>query len=232
VPKTSVHDQPYALSVYERWERDPDCDPPAPLAVRDATYRGLIRRVLEPHRRDGSSLLSVGAGTGRMEADLADRGWRVLASDTSDAALQICGEKGLATARFCLTRDELSDRFGVIYCDGVLGHVWDPRRKCEDAWRALAALGCPDACYLLSNDLADDDSGPCLSVRGAPDARFYRPPGGWFAAEAVSTGRFKPLTSTVYTYRRRSTPRRREIITMSLVDERVEPQDRVQIENE
>lgn len=214
-------------SLFARWERDEAAAITAPLAVRDPDYRQLVVDLLEPHRRAGARLLSVGAGNGFAEAALQQHGWDVLATDRAQAAVELCSAKGLRARRFDLLTDPPAGRFEALYCDGVLGHLWRHDTATSAAWAALAKMATPHALCLVSNDLADDDTAPTWRVRSAEDASFYRPPSDWFARDAAQTGRWAVVLQHVHSYLRAGEPRRRELVVARLlVDDRVVAQGR------
>lgn len=209
-------------SLFWRWEHNAAAVMTAPIAVRSAAYRELLADMLESHLHLGATLLSVGAGNGFVEVELQSRGWDVTATDRADDALAHCRAKGLRAARLDLLADPPIGRFDAVYCDGVLGHLWEEGSATSNAWRALAAHAAPGAVCLASNDLADDDLAPTLRVRSAATAEFYRPPAGWFAREAVATGHWAFETEHVHLYERGGEQRRRELILMRLLmDDRV-----------
>lgn len=224
------YEPPGEPSLFDRWEADAQTELPPPLAFRDATYRAEIVRLLAPFMEAGRRLVSIGAGNGCAEAALAAAGWDVLATDPAASALRVCRAKGLATARFELLEDPPIGPADVIYCDGVMGHLWDPRSASVPAWCALAALGRRGSVCLASNDLADDDEAAQFAVRASPRAAFYRPPAGWFGRDARSTGRWSVEGEHLYPYQRAGVARRREIVVARLLtDERVVPEDRFQL---
>jgi hypothetical protein len=158
---------------------------------------------------------------------LQSRGWDVTATDRADDALAHCRAKGLRAVRVDLLADPPIGRFDAVYCDGVLGHLWQEGPATSNAWLALAALAAPGAICLTSNDLADDDHAPTLTVRSSAAAEFYRPPAGWFAREAIATGRWALGTERVHLYERGDERRRRELVLMRLLmDDRVVAEDR------
>jgi hypothetical protein len=220
-------------SLFWRWEHKEAAAMTAPIAVRSVAYRKFLADMLEPHLQPGATLLSVGAGNGFAEVELQSRGWDVMATDRANDALVHCRAKGLRAARLDLLIDPPIGRFDAIYCDGVLGHLWQEGSATSNAWLALAAMAAPGAVCLTSNDLADDDHTPTLKVRSAATAEFYRPPAGCFAREAIATKRWALDTERVYLYERGGERRRREIVLMRLLmDYRVvaksrkEPRDR------
>jgi SAM-dependent methyltransferase len=214
-------------SLFWRWEHNETAAMTAPIAVRSAAYRELLADMLEPHLHPGATLLSVGAGNGFAEVELQRRGWDVTATDRADDALAHCRAKGLRTTRLDLLADPPIGRFDAVYSDGVLGHLWQEGSATSNAWLALAALAAPGAVCLASNDLADDDHARTLRVRSAATAEFYRPPAGWFAHEAIATGRWALDTERVRLYERGGERRRRELVLMRLLmDDRVVAEDR------
>lgn len=211
-------------SLFECWEAGVDTTLPAPLAVRDARYRAEVVRIFGRYRHVGLRLVSIGAGNGCVEVALAADGWDVLATDPAASALRICRAKGLATARLALLEDGPIGPFDIVYCDGVMGHLWDPASASSiAAWTALAGLGRRDSICIVSNDLSDDDQDPRFGVRSDPGAAFYRPPAGWFARDARATSLWAVEGERLYAYVRGGVPRRREIVMARLLaDEWVE----------
>ena len=194
-----------------------------PLAVHDPAYRSLLVELLARYRTPGARLIGVGSGNGYGERALADAGWGVLATDPTESAVRLCGAKGLAAMRFeLLSRDASPGAFDAVYCDGVLGHLWDPDDGSAPAWEALAGLGRPGAVCLVSNDLADDDDKPRFVVRAAAYAAFYRPPAGRYAADALATGCWSIELERIYRYDRAGVMRRREIVVARLTAARTE----------
>ena len=221
-----AYEPPDQRSLFERWESGEATDLPAPLAVRDGAYRSEVVRVIGRYRSAGSRLVSIGAGNGCVEAALAEEGWEVLATDPAVSALRICRAKGLAITCFELLADPPIGPFDVIYCDGVMGHLWDSTSASIPAWSALAALGHRHSICVVSNDLSDDDDTARFAVRTAPAAAFYRPPAGWYGSDASSTALWAVESEKLYDYVRTGAARRREIlVTRLLADERVEPKD-------
>lgn len=213
-------------SLFVRWERGEATGMPAPLSVRRPRYRRLIVGMLKYYAPiPAARVLSIGAGNGFTEAELAAAGFTVLATDRSETALRFCERKGLVTAKYEFPEEppESLRGFDVIYCDGVLGHLWEPASGCQEFWVKATEFCKRDALMLLSNDLSETDAAPSFGVRADPEAKFFRPPAGWFAQDAQASGLWRPETARVIHYRRRGPLRRREILILrrSLVHEGV-----------
>lgn len=226
-----AYEPPGQPSLFDLWEAGEPTEMLPPLAVRDPRYRSKMIRLLEHHGPTGGSLVSVGAGNGFLEAVLAAAGWDVLATDPASSALRLCRAKGLKTRRYELLKDPPIGPFDVIYCDGVMGHLWDPDCASISTWRALAALGREGSLCCVSNDLTDDDE-PQFAVRSSPTAAFYRPGPGAYGQDAVRSGWWSVEEECIYEYSRAGIRRRREIvISRLLTDERIEPEDVPQLED-
>lgn len=221
-----AYEPPGRPSLFDLWEAGEPTDLPPPLAVRDAEYRSQIVRILDSHRSAGRRVVSNGAGNGCVEAALAAAGWDVLATDPASSALRLCRAKGLSARRFALLEDPPIGPFDVIYCDGVMGHLWDPASASVPAWIALAALGHRGSVCCVSNDLSDDDTEAQFAVRTLAAAAFYRPPKGSYGRDASSSLLWSVESEHLYHYVRTATTRRREMVVARLLtDKGVEPED-------
>lgn len=216
-----TYEPPQGPSLHELWE----CGSPAsirpPISVIDANYRLAIVTTLQPLRTPNARLLSVAAGNGYTEQALQQDGWSVLATDCAATAGEFCRNKGLHFQQFCLDVDDPSvvGDFDVVYCDGLIGHLWRSQTGTARAWRALRPLVSRGGFLMTCNDLSDGDRAE-FKVRGHPEARFYRPPAGELAAAAAEEG-WRTESTTCYEYERRG-PRRRELLLMCRADN--EPQ--------
>ena len=213
-----VYGPPLGPSLYEVWENGSRAPTAPPISVIDADYRSAVVATLRPHRTPPARLLSVGAGNGFTEQALQRDGWHVLATDCVAAAGDFCRRKGLIFRRLCLGTDEPPDigRFGMVYCDGLIGHLWREQSGTTHAWRAIRRLVASDGLLLTCNDISDGDRTE-FRVRGHPDARFYRPPAGELAASTAAEG--WRVESTAYYRYDRGGPRRRELLLLRPVSE-------------
>jgi SAM-dependent methyltransferase len=213
-------------SLFVMWESGEATGMLAPLSVRRPRYRRLLVGILRRYApAPAARVLSIGAGNGFTEAELAAAGFSVLATDRSEIALRFCERKGLATARYEFPEEpsEGLRGFDAVYCDGVLGHLWRPELGCQEFWVKATEFCKRDALMLLSNDLSETDIAPTFGVRADHRARFFRPPAGWFAQDAQASDLWRPEHARVLHYRRQGSLRRREILLLrrSLVHEGV-----------
>lgn len=210
-------------SLFALWERGESGQMPAPLSVRQPRYRRLIIELVKRHHPSlHATVLSIGAGNGFTEANLVSAGFDVVATDCSEIALEYCRQKGVKTVHYEFPNQSPSglNQFDVIYCDGLLGHLWQPERGYTHCWTRFAEFAKFRSLLILSNDLADTDNGPTLRVVGAPEASFFRPPAGWFAQDAMASHFWTFEEVRVLRYMRRGLLRRREILLLrySLMD--------------
>jgi len=212
-----MSDPYFADDLLERWARQEPSRIPASLSVRSSWYRRIIFEILRRALPEGRArVLSLGAGTGRLECYLADRGFSVVASDVNPTALRLCRDSGLETALYDVTSPppRTLGTFDVVYADGLLGHFVGSG-PLDRFWQSAGDLCRSAGVLLVSNDLADDDSAPQYGVHCNPEARFHRPPAGIFGSSAVRSGRWRQEWCRVLTYRRPGRGlRRRELIVL------------------
>lgn len=207
----------YDDGLIPAWASGEPASVPAPLAVRSRWYRKIIAEVFE-RCLDGAAprILSLGSGTGRMEAALVGRGFDLVASDIRSDALELCRNAGLRSVE-CDIRSPPGDlgRFDALYADGLLGHFTDPGALSR-IWRNCRLL-C-DGHLVLSNDLANADSASDYAVHSNPQARFHRPPAGAYARSAIRSRLWRAKWSRVLLYRRPGRGlRRRELLVLQAV---------------
>jgi SAM-dependent methyltransferase len=208
-------DRYYDEKLLAEWAKGRKTRIPAPLSVRSRWYRRLIFQIAQTALLGpGGRILSIGAGTGKTECYLQSMGFDVIASDVDETALRLCREAGLVVRYFDITSPVAENLLiDLVYVDGVLGHLQE-HIDWQGLWTGLASTG--GAFLLMSNDLSDDDASPNFHVHGEPEARFLRPPAGFFEASASQTGYWQTCWSHVLKYRRPGRGlRRRELVLLS-----------------
>jgi SAM-dependent methyltransferase len=114
-------------------------------------------------------VFSIGCGNGFVEADLIARGLHVQAIDCNTEAVALAASKGVdafAADYFALPQGHLSS-FGVVYADGLLGHLYRADGKLHAFFETLAALKPRPGCWLVFSNDAPLEAG----VEVAPHAR-------------------------------------------------------------
>ena len=153
-----------ALNRYEIWERGGAVGDSVTPSIYCPEYRThMVLKILSlPRSRE--RMFSIGCGNAFVEADLQARGLRVQAIDCNDEAVVLAASKGVEafTADYhALSPGHLAD-FGVVYADGLLGHLYHPETGLTAFFETLHALKpAPGTWIVLSNDAPAD---PALSV--------------------------------------------------------------------
>jgi hypothetical protein len=104
-----------------------------------------------PHER----VFSIGCGNAFVESDLQARGLRVQAIDCNEEAIVLAAAKGVEafTADYHALPPGHLANFGVVYADGLLGHLYHPETGLTAFFETLHALKpAPDSWLVLSND--------------------------------------------------------------------------------
>jgi SAM-dependent methyltransferase len=161
---------------------------------------------------DTPALLSVGCGNAAVEAVLAAAGYQVLAVDALPEAVTLARNKGVdAVCADVLTWTPPFQRWGVIYADGLLGHLYDPATGLAHVIERFASWLLPHTGVLvISNDgpRSHDETEPHPDVPGF----------AWLSCPYIcgqlGKAGFQDISSASFTYERPlSGPRDRVIVT-------------------
>ena len=146
----------------------------------EPTYLAHLKTLL---RRESSTVLDIGCGTGRDVAALRADGFDAIGVDASPTMIAAGVEHyGLETRRLRAdTLPELrsfSERYDAVLCAAVLQHI--PDSQLLDSLYRIRSLVAPDGFLMLSVPIAypaDDDSrdrhGRLVRVRPAEQYRFF-----------------------------------------------------------
>jgi hypothetical protein len=163
-----------ALNRYEVWERGGAVGDSVTPSIYCPEYRmHMVLKILSlprPHDR----VFSIGCGNAFVEADLQSRGLPVQAIDCLEEAVALAASKGVDafTADYHTLPPGHLAGFGVVYADGLLGHLYDPETGLTAFFETLLALKPPPGSWLvLSNDA------PAMPSSGA--APHGKVPGFW-----------------------------------------------------
>ncbi|MDJ1134773.1 class I SAM-dependent methyltransferase [Streptomyces iconiensis] len=191
-----------------------------------AAYRGWMRdklvAALEAH--GAKNLLSLGSGNAAIESGLARDGYRVLAVDALAEAVELAESKGLEALQADIADWTPEGSWPVVYMDGVLGHLYDPRtRSIQPVLRRIRSWFADDSgngqgtgggTLIASNDCTTDGS-PAQPAPGVTG--FHWLTGAYMREQALAAG-FGEVEAETFTYDRPLSGRRvRSVITARLV---------------
>jgi trans-aconitate methyltransferase len=117
---------------------------------------------------DDARIVSIGCGTGTVEAELARRGLNIQAIDILPLAVEITRRKGIHAEVADATEWQPDTDFDLIYVDGVAGHLYDPLDHCIRGAARMVSWLKPGGIMLLANDepAGDQYSAQAESVPG------------------------------------------------------------------
>lgn len=163
-----------ALNRYEVWERGGAVGDSVTPSSYCPEYRiHMVLKILSlprPHDR----VFSIGCGNAFVEANLQSRGLPVQAIDCLEEAVTLAASKGVDafTADYHALPPGHLASFGVVYADGLLGHLYHPETGLAAFFETLLALKPPPGSWLvLSNDAPAEP--------GAGVAPHGKVPGFW-----------------------------------------------------
>lgn len=111
-------------SIFEVWEGGGSRNDSVTPSTYSPEYRNwMCGRLITELERNGGGLLSLGCGNAAVEAQVAQKGFRVLAVDAMEDAVALARKKGLDAIRADIYQWEPDESWSVIYIDGVLGHL-------------------------------------------------------------------------------------------------------------
>ena len=154
-----MNDEHRSRRLVERYERDGDEDSRLSRSKSHRTEFLTTDFVLKRYVQPGSSILDIGAGTGRYSLHYAQLGHKVVARDLVDYNIGILRSNPLCTelgidAGVGDARDLSEfpdDAFDVVLCHGPLYHIGeaDGRQRCiAECLRVLKAGGVLSVAYI------------------------------------------------------------------------------------
>jgi SAM-dependent methyltransferase len=142
------------FSIWERGEAYLDSVTPS---IWDPAYRAWITEVIETNvgANHASPILSVGCGNAFVESDLTKRGYNLSAIDICPGAVVLARKKGVAAIEADVYTWEPDRPCNLIYCDGVVGHLYRHDGGCQPAFRRMNGwLAGGSGSLLISNDIS------------------------------------------------------------------------------
>jgi hypothetical protein len=165
------------LNRYEIWERGEAVGDSVTPSIWCPEYRmHMVLKILslpKPHER----MFSIGCGNAFVEGDLHARGLPVQAIDCNEEAIALAASKGVdafTADYYALRPGHLAD-FGVVYADGLIGHLYHPDTGLTAFFETLLALKpAPGSWLVLSNDApAQPDVG--VTAHGKVQGFWFSP---------------------------------------------------------
>ncbi len=212
------------LSLFDIWEGGAANGDSVTPSTYSAPYRAwmidFLTGVLD--RTNPPTLLSVGCGNASVEAEVARAGYDVLAVDLLERAVQIARRKGL-TAEVADIRSWSPEegRWGVVYADGLMAHLYDPDDslvsvlKHLHGWlghseRSEPASTVPGRGVLV---ISNDGTQQGQDAQQAPGIPAHWLSAGYLVEQCREAG-FGDVSYTTFTYTRPlSGPRDRVVVT-------------------
>jgi hypothetical protein len=144
-----------ALNRYEVWEHGGAVGDSVTPSIYCPEYRmHMVLKILSLPR-PFERVFSIGCGNAFVEADVQARGLPVQAIDYLEEAVTLAAAKGVDafTADYHALPPGHLAGVGVVYADGLLGHLYHPETGLTGFFETLAALKPPPGSWLvLSND--------------------------------------------------------------------------------
>lgn len=200
-------------NLFDTWERGDARGDSVTPSTYSAAYRQWMCDLLLNHlRARPGGVISIGSGNAAIESVLARAGHRVLAVDVFPEAVAMARRKGveavLADVREWAPPD---GTWTVVYADGVMGHLYDPRAGLRPVLTEIRAWLVPHhGALVISNDRPPS----VANVQPAPGVPgFYWLSEQLLRKEAEAAG-FDELTAATFGYQRPlSGPRVRAVLT-------------------
>jgi 2-polyprenyl-3-methyl-5-hydroxy-6-metoxy-1,4-benzoquinol methylase len=95
---------------------------------------------------EGTNVLDVGCGSGRLSKTLLDKGYRVVAMDNDWKAVEITKNKGITAFVSDFNDWETDDKFDCVILGDVLEHIEDD----ESAIRKVHSMLKPNGCIVVN----------------------------------------------------------------------------------
>jgi predicted TPR repeat methyltransferase len=199
-------------NIYEIWETGHAFNDSVTPSTWCDDYRQWIVKQLERQLRFDPSkhVVSIGCGNAFVEQDLCQKGYSILGMDINESAVQLALDKGVpAVVADIYEWEPEGKNVDLIYCDGVLGHLYVEGNECQEALARLRSWLKPgEGILLISNDASKDGS----EVAFAPGVKgFYHFSEEFVVSELTKAG-FEIVDTTGYLYQRPLSGSRRRLV--------------------
>jgi SAM-dependent methyltransferase len=201
------------LSLFDVWEDGGANGDSITPSTYSASYRQWMIDFLcqQLGRSERPTMLSIGCGNASVESEVARAGYEVFAIDVLDRAIEIARRKGLrAQIADVRTWTPEPGKWGLVYADGLLGHLYEPMEGLVPILKHLHSWLEPGpGTLVISNDTPREGRDAQLAP-GVPVHWLSAP----YLLEQSRQAGFVDVSYTTYTYTRPlSGPRDRVIMT-------------------
>jgi 2-polyprenyl-3-methyl-5-hydroxy-6-metoxy-1,4-benzoquinol methylase len=199
-------------NIYEIWEMGGAFrDSVTPSTWCEEYRQWIVNQIEQQIDYDTTKkIISIGCGNAFVEQDLCQKGYALLGIDINESAVQLAQDKGVPAlvADIYEWAPDAND-VDLIYCDGVLGHLYDEETQCREPLQRLKSWLKPgEGILLISNDASKDGS----HVADAPGVKgFYHFSEGFVVSELIGAG-FELIDTTGYVYERPISGARRRLV--------------------
>ncbi|MFS8096760.1 class I SAM-dependent methyltransferase [Lentzea alba] len=179
--KFYIGDKSGKSNIFEVWENGGSHGDSVTPSTYSPEYRAwMADRLTSELQLNGGALLSLGCGNAAVEAEVQRRGFRVLAIDAMQDAVDLARQKGIEAICADIYSWQPSEPFSVIYIDGVLGHLNDDAEGLVPVLSRIRTWLSPlngRATLLASNDAPKNDE----KVQKAPGVNGF----SWLSGEYI-----------------------------------------------
>lgn len=202
-------------NIYQIWETGRAFKDSVTPSTSCEDYRSwIVERIQEQLSFDTSKkIISIGCGNAFVEQDLNKRGYDVLGIDVNESAVELAQRKGVpAIVADIYEWSPGSNNVDLIYCDGVLGHLYFEDTRCQNALARLKSWLTPgEGILFISNDASKDGR----NVAEAPGVKgFYHFSEEFVVSELTHTG-FEIVDTTNYVYERPLSGARQRLVVVA-----------------
>ncbi|WP_020667794.1 class I SAM-dependent methyltransferase [Amycolatopsis nigrescens] len=205
-------------SLFQIWERGEARGDSVTPSTYSAAYRDWMHEKLVAAIKDNETdrLLSLGSGNATLERCIVQDGYRVLAVDAIQEAVDLARSKDVDAVCADVMAWTPDGTWPVIYADGLLGHLYDADRGLAPVFRRIRswlADGPGGGTFIASND-SPAGTHPAQAAPGVPGFHWLSP--GYLRDEALAGG-FTEISTDLFHYDRPLSGRRtRAVITANL----------------
>lgn len=157
-----------------------------------------------------AQILSIGCGNGYIESELISSGHHVEAIDLVPEAVELARQRGVQATVADVRSWHPDSLMDLIYADGVLGHLYDPRSRHLPTLARIASWLKP-AGYLV----ASCDSPIQAAVQEVPKIPNYWWLSDTFLRKEILRVNLKLTASDIYTYARPLSGERKRVIIVA-----------------